>query len=139
MRRRARIAAATVAIAGMLSAAPGAAAAPTASKSADTLIAYGAQKKLKIGKRITFSVTCAVNCNARAVAVVSGPGKVPKIVVSGALPAATSIPVILTPNGALLKAFKASPGRFVIKTKISATDPATGETDVDTRNFRLKR
>ena len=109
MRRRVRIAAATVAIAGMLGAAPGAAAAPTASKSADTLIAYGAQKKLKIGKQITFSVTCAVNCNARAVAVVSGPGKVPKIVISGPLPGATPIPVILKPNGPLLKAFTAFP------------------------------
>jgi len=31
------------------------------------------------------------------------------------------------------------PGRFIIKTRISARDPVTGEADVDTRNFRLKR
>ena len=49
------------------------------------------------------------------------------------------MPVILKPNGPLLDSLKASPGRFVIKTKISATDPVTGETDVDKRNFRLRR
>ena len=139
MRRKARVVAAMAVMLGLLALPVSAAGGPGASASADTLIAYGPQKKLKIGKRITFGVTCAVNCNARAIAVVSGPGKDPRIVVSGALPAATSVPVILKPNGPLLKGFKAFPGRFIIKTRVSATDPVTGEADVDTRNFRLKR
>lgn len=138
MRRRAQVTAAVAAIA-MVAAAPSAAAAPGASASADTLITYGPQKKLKIGKRIIFPVVCSVNCDARAVALVSGPAEVPKIVISGALPGGTAVPVILKPDGPLLESFKASPGRFVIMTTISATDPVTGETDVDKRNFRLRR
>ena len=105
----------------------------------DTLIGYADGKKsLKAAKKMKYPIICRVVCDARSVATITGPGKNLKVVVTGSLPAGVPVPVILEPNGVLLGAFKDVPGAFTIKTKISATDPLTGETDGDSRNFNVK-
>jgi hypothetical protein len=43
------------------------------------------------------------------------------------------------PNGPLLKALKAAPGRYKLVNKITATDPVTGVTDAISRTFKFKR
>lgn len=118
----------------------GSAGGPTATASLDNLLSYAnGQKKLRIGKQMPFPIICALDCNARAVLFVRGPGTKLKVSVAGALVAGTAVPVILKPNGPLQKRFREFPGKFKVATKVSATAIATGETDSDTRTFGVKR
>ncbi|CAN5566490.1 hypothetical protein BH20ACT15_BH20ACT15_16340 [soil metagenome] len=46
--------------------------------------------------------------------------------------------MILKPNGPLRKAIKANKGKAKLRTKIVATNVATGEVDVDRRTYKFK-
>jgi hypothetical protein len=134
-------AAALVAIAGAL-ALPASAAtagdAPVATKSG-ALINYVTTGKLKIAKRIEIVVVCSANCNVTSRSVIKGPGVHLNGNVSGSLEANVPGGPFFKPNGPLLKALKASPGRFKLVNRITATDPLTGATDAISRVFRFKR
>jgi hypothetical protein len=120
---------------------PGSAAAgggPIASKSG-ALVNYVSTGKLKIGKRITIFIVCSANCNVDTTTVVKGPGIKQTANISGPLTANVPGGPFLKPNGPLLKGMKASPGRYRINSRVTATDPLTGATDAISRSFRLKR
>ena len=105
----------------------------------EALISYVGPKKLKIGKKITYGIVCASDCNVTVVDITLGPKFKDADKLSGQLTATIPAGVTLTPNGPLLKALKAFPGRFKIKSTVTATNPVTGEVDTDKRTFRLKR
>jgi hypothetical protein len=111
---------------------------PTASKSG-AIINYVGGKKLKIGKRIQILVVCSVDCNVVSNSVIKGPGVKLRGNISGSLQAGIPGGPFFKPNGPLLKAMKANPGKFRVINRITATDPATGATDAISRSFRLKR
>lgn len=120
---------------------PGTAAAgdgPTATKSG-ALVNYVSTGKLKIAKKITIFVVCSANCSVDTTTVVKGPGFKESARVGGPLPAGAPGGPFFKPNGPLLKAMKAQPGRFTINSTVTATDPATGATETISRSFRLKR
>ncbi len=120
---------------------PGTAAAgdgPTATKSG-TLVNYVSTGKLRIGKKITIFVVCAANCNVDTNTVVKGPGFKDNAQVTGSLSAGVPGGPFFKPNGPLLKAMKAQPGRFRVNSTVTATDPATGAIETISHSFRLKR
>jgi hypothetical protein len=111
---------------------------PTATKSG-ALVNYVSTGKLKIAKKITIFIVCSANCNVDTTTVVKGPGFKDSAQVTGPLPAGAPGGPFFKPNGPLLKAMKAQPGRFRVNSTVVATDPATGATETIARSFRLKR
>lgn len=133
--------AAVLAVAGALlvpASAPTAGGGPTATKSG-ALINYVTTGKLTIRKNIQILVVCSAPCNVTSSSTIKGPGV--KLVgnVSGSLSANVPGGPFFKPNGPLLKAMKAEPGKFRLVNRISAIDPATGLTDAISRTFRFKR
>jgi hypothetical protein len=113
-------------------------AAPPASASAETLVNFVGPKKLKVGKRMTYSFACAVNCDVVVSDLLEGPGGKLRGSLSGSIAAGVPAGVILKPNGPLLNDLKADTGKFKLKVEVTATDPTTGETDTDRRTYRFK-
>ncbi len=111
---------------------------PTATKSG-AIVNYISGGKLKIGKRIQILVGCSVNCNVTSKSKIKGPGVNLVGNASGGLQAGVPGGPFFKPNGALLKALKAEPGKFRLINNITATDPATGATDAISRTFKFKR
>jgi hypothetical protein len=112
---------------------------PVASKSG-AIINYVSTAKLKIRKTMLIEVICSVDCHVDSTTVVKGPGFKRPLTVSGELAAGpTGGGPFVKPNGSLLKAMKAEPGRFTFASKITATDLATGATDKIKHTFKLKR
>lgn len=111
---------------------------PTATKSG-VLINYVSTGKLKIAKRISILVICSADCNANATTVITGPRTKLKFDVAGPLAAGQQGGPFFKPNGPLLKAMKAQPGKFKVQSTIIATDALTGAPDTISRTFKLKR
>jgi hypothetical protein len=111
---------------------------PVATKSG-ALINYLTTGKLKIAKKIIVPFQCAVACNVVSSLTVKGPGIKATDTESGNLGAGVPAGHFIKPNGTLLKAMKASPGRFTLVSSVNATDPATGATDAIANTFKLKR
>jgi hypothetical protein len=111
---------------------------PTATKSG-ALINYVTTGKLKIRKNIQILVVCSAACDVTSKSTIKGPGV--KLVgnVSGSLNANVPGGPFFKPNGPLLKAMKAEPGKFRLVNTITATDPVTGLTDAISRTFKFKR
>jgi hypothetical protein len=131
----------TIAIAAALALPASASAAgdgPTATKSG-LLINYVGPGKLKIAKKITILVVCSANCNANATTAIKGPGTNLTFDVAGPLAAGEQGGPFFKPNGPLLKAMKAEPGKFKINSSITATNAVTGAVETISRTFRLKR
>jgi hypothetical protein len=112
--------------------------APLASK-AGALINFVSTGKLRIGKRISIVVVCSADCQADATVTVVAPGPNLSFHVAGPLTANVPGGPFFKPNRPLLKAMKDHPGRFKIRTAITATDPSTGASDAISGTFRLKR
>jgi hypothetical protein len=118
---------------------PGAAGAdPKAQASAETLVNFVGPKKLKVGKKFTYRFVCVVNCNISVSDVLKGPGGKLTGSISGSLAAGAPGGVRIKPNGPLLKAMKAETGKFKLAVTIRASDPTTGETDIDKRTYKFK-
>jgi hypothetical protein len=111
---------------------------PTATKSG-VLINYVGGGKLKVAKRISILVVCSADCNATANTVIKGPRTKLKFEVAGPLAAGQQGGPFFKPNGPLLKAMKAQPGKFKIQSKITATNALTGAVETISRTFKLKR
>jgi hypothetical protein len=112
---------------------------PVATKSG-AIINYVSTGKLKIGKTILIEVVCSVGCDVTSTTVVKGPGIKRTLTVAGHLePNASGGGPFVQPNGPLLKAMKAEPGKFRFVNSITATDPSNGATDSISHTFRLKR
>src|SRR3954453_1437149 len=111
---------------------------PVATK-AGALINYTTTGKLKIAKSITIPVSCSANCNVTSTVTVKGPDFKLNNTVSGSLQAGVPGGHIIKPNGPLLKAMKANPGRYRLVSSMTATDQSTGATDSISHSFKLKR
>lgn len=111
---------------------------PVATKSG-ALINYVTTGKLRVGKRIEIFAVCNANCNVDTTSTIKTKGFHQTFPLSGALTAGVPGGPFFKPNGPLLKAMKAHPGRFKIASSMTATDPLTGATDTISHTFRLKR
>jgi hypothetical protein len=111
---------------------------PIATKSG-VLINYVSTGKLQIGKKIQILVVCSANCNANATTVIKGPGTNLTFDVAGPLTANVQGGPFFKPNGPLLKAMKAEPGKFKLNSSLTATNAVTGAVETISRTFRLKR
>jgi hypothetical protein len=136
-RTAALIAAAALAVA-LVPAASTAGAAPSATKSG-TLVNFVSTGKLKIQKKITIYLLCSANCQVDATIVIIAPGPNFTAHVSGPLQAGVQGGPFFQPNGPLLKAMKAAPGKFKIGATITATDATTGAVETISNTFKLKR
>ena len=111
---------------------------PIATKSG-ALVNYVTTGKLKIAKNIQILLVCSSNCNVASNSVIKGPGvKIPGVV-SGSLTANVPGGPFFKPNGPLLKAMKAEPGKFKLVNHVTATDATTGFTESISRTFKFKR
>ena len=141
---------AAVAAAGMVLAAPASASAPisgitsagsapVAGKSAETLVAYLTVGKLKPGKRIAYRVVCNADCQLTATStlVLKGPNLGP-VSSTGSFPAGVVAEAFLKPNKPARAAIKDNIGASKLRTSVTATAVATGETDTDNRTFKFK-
>jgi hypothetical protein len=111
---------------------------PVASK-AGTLISFVSGGKLKIAKRITILVVCSEDCQADATTTIVAPGPNLTFHVAGPLTGGVPGGPFLKPNGPLLKAMKEHPGKFKLRTTITATSLSTGASETISGTFRLKR
>lgn len=111
---------------------------PPATKSG-TLINFLSGGKLRIAKKITIFVVCSADCQAQAKTTIVAPGPNLTFNVAGPLTAGVPGGPFIKPNGPLLKAMKAHPGRFKLRTTITATNVATGAAETISGTFRLKR
>ena len=111
---------------------------PIAQKSG-AVINYTGLGKVKIAKKMYIYFICSQACNASATTTIKGPATNLTVNASGSLPAGVQGFVQLTPNGSLLKAMKANPGKFKLVNSIQATGTATGTPDSITNTFRVRR
>jgi hypothetical protein len=111
---------------------------PTATKSG-VLINYVSSGRLKIGKKITIVLVCSANCQVDATTVILAPG--PNLTVSVSGPLSANVPggPFFKPNGPLLKAMKADPGKYKVRSTVTATNVTTGAAETASRTFKLKR
>ena len=122
----------------LLPAASAASSEPVATKSG-VLVSYVTTGKLKIAKRIAIYLVCSANCQVSAQLVIVAPGPNFTSNVAGPLTAGVAGGPFFQPNGPLLKAMKADPGKYKIRTTITATNTTTGAAETISRTFRLKR
>jgi hypothetical protein len=113
---------------------------PTATASGEDLVSYVTTGKLKLAKRLVYQFTCSANCSVTATAtfVLRGPNYFPGSV-TGSLGAGQVGGHELRPNKPLRRAIRRDLKPSKLRTEITATNLATGETDTDTRTFRFKR
>ena len=111
---------------------------PVAHK-AGALINYVTTGKLKVRKRINIFAVCTADCSVNTTTTIKGRGYKQTFPLNGALQAGVPGGPFFKPNGPLLSAMKANPGAFKIVSSMTATDPATGATDMIAHTFKLKR
>lgn len=113
---------------------------PTAGKSAEDLVAFLTKGKLKVDKNISYLFQCARNCNVSVTLKLVVPRvQAPADTASGSFQAAIPIRDGFKPSGPLQKAIRDGGKKSKLKSTIVATDPTTGETDVDKRTFKFKK
>ena len=124
----------------LIAAAPAGAGSPTASASGEELLTYLTGGKFKAGKRIAYQVVCAANCTltAESKLKMKGPDVGP-IRSTGTFAAGQVAEAFIKPNKAARGAIKAKIGAAKLVTKVTATNTATGEVDVDSRIYKFKR
>ena len=124
----------------LATAAPAGAGSPSASAAAEDLVSYLTKGKLKPSKRIAYRVVCNADCQITATStlVLPGPNLGP-VSVTGAFAAGQIAEAFLKPNKPARAAIKANIGSSKLRTKVTATNTATGETDTDSRTFKFKR
>ena len=113
---------------------------PTGQPAAEGLLSYVTSGKLKLGKRIAYRVVCSTECQVTATTtlVLQGPDVGP-VVDTDLFPAGQIIEAFLRPNKSARRAIRRHIGVSKLRTSVTATNPATGLTDTDTRVFRFRR
>jgi hypothetical protein len=112
--------------------------APTAHKSG-AIINYLTTGKIRIDKKLVVPFQCAVNCDVVSFLKIKGPFVKGSDTETGSLAAGVPAGHFLKPSGPLKKLLRATPGRYKLISRITATDPATGATDQIAHTFKLKR
>jgi hypothetical protein len=138
MSRIGTFAAAVAVIGAMLLPASSAVSAPTAHKSG-AIVNYLTTGKIRIDKKLVVPFQCAVSCNVVSFLKLKGPFVKGSDTETGSLPAGVPAGHFLKPSGPLKKLLSATPGRYKLISRITATDPATGATDQIAHRFKLKR
>lgn len=113
---------------------------PQAQKSGEEIVRYVTKGKLKVAKNVKYRFVCGVTCNVKvdATVVLPGPNFRSPPIRGTNFPAGVVLEDILKPNGPLLKAIKANKRKAKLRTKVTATDVATGQVDVDKRTYRFR-
>jgi hypothetical protein len=138
-RRLTALIAAASAVAMMLPAAP-AGAAPTAQKSGEELVTIVTTGKLKIKSAMVVQYTCGADCSlvASAEFVIPGPNTTAPDA-TGVFSAGALVEDQLTPNKALRSFMKKNIKKSKLRIEVTATNVLTGEVDVDSNTFKLKK
>lgn len=111
---------------------------PVAHKSG-AIVNYLTSGKVKLGKKLSVSFVCAVNCDLTSTLKLKGPGVHATNTQSTSVSAGGGVTHFFQINGQLRKFIKTDIGRFRLVSKVNATDPVTGATDAISRSFKLKR
>jgi hypothetical protein len=111
---------------------------PIATKSG-AIVNFVPAGKLKIAKHFQPLAVCSIDCSVTGTAIIKGMGLKLPISDSGSFTANAPFGLRITVKGALLKAMKASPGKFRLNVTYTATDPTTGAMDSVSRPFKFKR
>jgi hypothetical protein len=106
----------------------------------EDLISYQTKGKMKPSKRIAYQVVCTADCQVTATStlVLPGPNLGP-VSVTGAFAAGQVAEAYLKPNKPARDAIKDNIAKAKLRTEVTATNVATGETDTDKRTFKFKR
>ena len=115
---------------------------PKAGKSANNedLIRYTGPKRIKIEKRMKYFLVCTADCDVTvsSTLVVPGPDVGP-LVDQKPFEAGTRIQaLVIVKSKAGRRFLRDNADSSRIKSKVSATDIATGDTDTDKRSFKFK-
>jgi hypothetical protein len=111
----------------------------TSSVEVETLVAYTKSGKLKAQRRIAYTGVCSADCNvtAQTTLVLPGPNVTPGPV-SGTFPAGQGFEAFLKLNKAGAAFLKENKSKAKLRTKITAVNTVTGDTDTDQRVFKFK-
>jgi hypothetical protein len=111
----------------------------TSSVEVESLVSYTTAGKLKAQRRIAYTGVCSADCNvtAQTTLVLPGPNVTPGPV-SGTFPAGQGFEAFLKLNKAGAAFLKANKGKAKLRTKITAVNTLTGDTDTDQRVFKFK-
>jgi hypothetical protein len=114
--------------------------APTAAASGEELISYVTTGKLKVREDIVFQVVCSVDCqiNSELELIVPGPN-VDLGTQSAPFPAFAIVDVSVELNGKSRKAIREDIKKVKVRSTITGTNLLTGEVDVDSNTFKLKK
>ena len=106
----------------------------------EDLLTYLTKGKMKPSKRIAFQVVCNADCQLTATStlVLKGPN-LPPVSVTNVFPAGLIAEAFLKPNKPARQAIKDDIGAAKLKTSVTATNTATGETDTDRRTYKFKK
>jgi hypothetical protein len=138
MSRIGTVIAAVAVIGALLLPASNAVSAPTAHKSG-AIVNYLTLGKIRIQKKIVVPFQCAVTCDVVSFLKLKGPFVKGSDTAAATLAAGQPAGHFLKPSGPLQKVLRASPGRYKLISRITATDPATGAVDEIAHQFKLKR
>ena len=105
----------------------------------ETLVRYLPRRRLPVQRRIAYRGVCTADCSitARSTLVLPGPNIGP-VSVSNTFSANQVFEAFLKLNRPGLAALKRYRNEARLRTRISAVDSTTGDTDVDRRTFRFK-
>jgi hypothetical protein len=124
--------------AALLVSAAGSSAAPSAHTSG-AIVNYLTSGKLKVAKQIAVPFECSVACNVISKVTVKGPKVKGSQTTQVAVPADQPSGHFIKLKPGALKRVKASPGKYKVISKITATDAGTGAMDAIAHTFGLKR
>jgi hypothetical protein len=113
---------------------------PAAAGAQTGVVSYATTGKLKVAKRIQYSIVCSVNCQVTATSTLKlkGPDLAPAVVPGQLAAGAAGQPFIVL-NKAALRALKADVRKARLVSSVTAVDLSTGASQTINTVFKFKR
>lgn len=110
----------------------------TSSVEVESLVAYQTKGKIKVQRHVRFLGVCSADCSVTAVMTLVVPGPNVTRSASGIFPAGELFEGFIDVNKAGAAFLKENKAKSKFRTKITAVNTLTGDTDTDQRVFKFK-
>ena len=106
----------------------------------EDLVSYLTKGKLKVKREVKYRFVCSADCQVTVTSklAIKGPDIAP-LTNTGQFAAGSPVVALVEMNKPLRSSIKDHIGASKLRTEVSATNIATGETDTDRRAFRFKK